>query len=212
MNISGDQVDFSRDELDRATLDPSPFVQFEKWYRAAGEAGIEAPNAMSLATASSAGVPTVRTVLLKMFDDEGLVFFTNYGSQKAIQLQENPRACAVFPWITMGRQVIVQGEVARIPAKESLSYFLSRPRESQLAAWASAQSEAVSTRALLDQAFQQIKARFRKGTIPLPDFWGGYRITPTIIEFWQSRKNRLHDRLEYRRAPADGWHISRLNP
>lgn len=212
MKISTDPVDFTRDQLVENDLAACPFQQFENWYGEAEEFGIEAPNAMSLATASKEGLPTIRTVLLKDYDKNGFVFFTNYGSQKAQQIEENPHASLLFPWITMGRQVIVKGSVARVSKKESLNYFLSRPRLSQLGAWASNQSKSVDTRALLDQAFQQIKTRFQEGKIPLPDFWGGYRVSVETIEFWQSRKNRLHDRLQYEKGKEDSWLVSRLNP
>ncbi|MFT5113325.1 MAG: pyridoxamine 5'-phosphate oxidase [Parasphingorhabdus sp.] len=212
MKISDLRADFSRDGLDEADLQTNPFEQFEKWFQEAGEDGIEAPNAMSLATASASGFPTVRTVLLKSFDEDGFVFFTNYGSRKAQQLDENPQAAILFPWITMGRQVNVKGRVARVSARESLSYFLSRPRGSQLGAWASNQSSPVSSRGILEQSLVKIKQRFKEGEIPLPDFWGGYRITPLTLEFWQSRKSRLHDRFEYSRDVDGNWIVTRLNP
>ncbi|GJL81057.1 MAG: pyridoxine/pyridoxamine 5'-phosphate oxidase [marine bacterium B5-7] len=206
-------MDFSRDGLDESDLDVNPYRQFEKWYQEAADDGIGSPNAMSLATASADGQPTVRTVLLKLFDEDGFVFFTNYGSTKAKQITENPKAALLFPWIMQGRQVIVTGAVAKISTRESLSYFLSRPRGSQIGAWASQQSEIISSRVVLEKSVNQVVERFRNRKIPLPDFWGGYRVMPEIIEFWQGRKDRLHDRFQYHRHGEDHeWVVNRVSP
>ena len=167
---------------------------------------------MSLATASKSGEPTIRTVLLKLFDDAGFVFFTNYGSNKARQIEENPNAALLFPWISQGRQVIITGAVERISTAESLSYFLSRPRGSQIGAWASDQSRMISSRAVLEKGFSQMMEKFRNREVPLPDFWGGYRVKPRVFEYWQGRSNRLHDRFQYHRDDAGAWTIHRLSP
>ncbi len=213
MRVREVDIDFSRDGLDESELAADPVSQFERWYAEAIEDGIGSPNAMSLATASADGLPTIRTVLLKLYDEKGFVFFTNYSSTKARQIDQNPRAALLFPWISQGRQVIVRGPVARIPTRESLSYFLSRPRGSQIGAWASAQSEVVGSRVLLEKSVRQVIDRFRNHEIPLPDFWGGYRVQPETVEFWQGRKDRLHDRLEYYREGDGGpWSIRRRNP
>ena len=170
------------------------------------------PHAMSLATASAEGLPTVRTVLLKGYDPHGFVFFTNYGSRKAKQISNNPQAALLFPWVRLGRQVTVAGRVEKISKSESVQYFLSRPRGSQLSAWASAQSTVISSRAILESAFATVKRRFADGEVPLPDFWGGYRVDPDSIEFWQNRKDRLHDRFLYNRGENGAWRIDRLTP
>lgn len=212
MRVKEFSIDFSRDGLEESELNVEPLRQFEKWYEEAAEDGIGSPNAMSLATASKHGIPTIRTVLLKLYDEDGFVFFTNYGSTKARQLDENPNAALLFPWISQGRQVIVTGSVARISTSESLGYFLSRPRGSQIGAWASSQSEMISSRSVLEKGFNQMVDKFRNREVPLPDFWGGYRVTPGIYEFWQGRSNRLHDRFQYHRNGDGGWSIRRVSP
>ena len=212
MRVKEFSIDFSRDGLDESELDADPLRQFEKWYEEAIEDGIGTPNAMSLATASKQAVPSIRTVLLKLYDEEGVVFFTNHGSTKARQIDENPNAALLFPWISQGRQVIVTGSVARVSTAESLSYFLSRPRGSQIGAWASSQSEMINSRAVLEKGFSQMVEKFRNREVPLPDFWGGYRVRPRVWEFWQGRANRLHDRFQYHRDGEDGWSIRRVSP
>jgi pyridoxamine 5'-phosphate oxidase len=166
---------------------------------------------MSLATADAAGRPLLRTVLLKYFDASGFVFFTNYESRKARQIGENPHVSLLFPWIVLERQVIVQGRAEKISAAESLKYFTSRPRESQLGAWVSSQSSVISSRKLLLQKLAEIRDKFSHGEIPLPSFWGGFRVVPESIEFWQGGSARLHDRFQYDRD-GDGWSIARLSP
>ena len=198
--------------LDRDDLDPDPFAQFDRWMREAIDAQLLEPNAMSLATADAAGRPGLRTVLLKGFDRRGLVFYTNYESAKARDLAANDRVALLFPWLALERQVVVTGRAARIPATESLKYFLSRPRDSQIGAWASRQSEVITTRSLLEQKFAEMKAKFAAGEIPLPTNWGGYRVTPESFEFWQGRPSRLHDRFHYRLKPDGTWRIERLMP
>ena len=206
------EPDFSRPPLLIEELESDPIVQFEKWFRAAWDENYPMPHAMSLATASAEGLPTVRTVLLKGYDPHGFVFFTNYGSRKAKQISNNPQAALLFPWVRLGRQVTVAGRVEKISKSESVQYFLSRPRGSQLSAWASAQSTVISSRAILESAFATVKRRFADGEVPLPDFWGGYRVDPDSIEFWQNRKDRLHDRFLYNRGENGAWRIDRLTP
>ena len=213
MQIPGDiEPDFSQPALELEHLDIDPISQFEQWFRQACNDDYPMPHAMSLATASADSQPTVRTVLLKQYDDKGFVFFTNYQSCKAQQINENPRASLLFPWIRLGRQIIISGKVEKISTAESLQYFLSRPRGSQLGAWASAQSSMISSRAVLESAFAEIKSRFAEGEVPLPAFWGGYRVCPDSIEFWQNRKDRLHDRFLYQIQSIGKWEINRLTP
>lgn len=211
MDIGDMRRDFESEGLDREQLDSDPVQQFEHWFNDAREAGILEPNAMSLATTGKDQQPDLRTVLLKYFDRQGFVFYTNYGSRKAGELEENPKAALLFPWIGLNRQVVVQGEVSRVSKTESLRYFASRPRGSQLGAWVSEQSRVISSRGLLEQKVAEIKRKFGDGEVPLPSFWGGYRVIPHRIEFWQGRPSRLHDRFEYLRS-HDGWTIQRLQP
>ncbi len=211
MDISHMRRDFESEGLDREHLDDNPTRQFEYWFHDAKEAGILEPNAMSLATSGRDGHPNLRTVLLKYFDDQGFVFYTNYGSRKAREIDENPSAALLFPWIGLNRQVIIQGRVEKVSKAESLRYFAARPRGSQVGAWVSEQSRVITSRGLLEQKVAEIKQRFSSGEIPLPSFWGGYRVVPQRIEFWQGRPSRLHDRFEYVRQD-DGWLIQRLQP
>lgn len=211
MDIGDMRRDFESEGLDREQLDSDPVRQFEHWFNDAREAGILEPNAMSLATTGGDLQPDLRTVLLKYFDQQGFVFYTNYGSRKAAELEENPKGALLFPWIGLNRQVIVQGEVTRVSKAESLRYFASRPRGSQLGAWVSEQSRVISSRGMLEQKVAEIKRKFGDREVPLPSFWGGYRVVPHRIEFWQGRPSRLHDRFEYLRS-HDGWTIQRLQP
>ncbi|MEI7800918.1 MAG: pyridoxamine 5'-phosphate oxidase [Opitutaceae bacterium] len=212
MNLSDLRRQYASRSLDRPDLQADPFAQFDLWMREAIETEILEPNAMALATVSSNGAPTVRTVLLKGFDERGLVFYTNYASAKARDLAANSQVACLFQWLPLERQVSVTGRAEKISTAESLKYFLSRPHESQIGAWASRQSQIITTRALLEEKFAEMKNKFRAGEVPLPEFWGGYRVLPHTFEFWQGRPNRLHDRFVYRQTPSDSWHIERLMP
>lgn len=211
MDISDMRRDFESEGLDRNALDENPVQQFQLWFEDARKADILEPNAMSLATTGTDGMPDLRTVLLKYFDDQGFVFYTNYGSRKAREMEENPQAALLFPWIALNRQVRIQGSVERVSKAESLRYFASRPRGSQIGAWVSQQSQVITSRGLLEQKVAEIKQKFGSGDVPLPSFWGGYRVVPQRIEFWQGRPSRLHDRFEYVKED-DVWHIQRLQP
>ena len=198
--------------LDRDQLNLDPFNQFEIWFEEAKEVE-STPNAMSLATACESGVPSLRTVLLKIFDKNGFVFFTNYKSKKATQLKQNKNVAILFNWIALERQVGIEGEAEKIDKTESLKYFLGRPRGSQLGAWVSNQSSILASRDELEMKLEKIKNRFsEKRSIPIPDFWGGFRIKPLRFEFWQGRPNRLHDRFLYSRIKENSWEINRLSP
>lgn len=203
--------------LAREQVHRDPLVQFGGWLEQARDAGIWEPNAMSLATADPGpAAPSQRSVLMKGFDADGFVFFTNHGSRKAKQMRDNTRVSALFPWYALQRQVIIEGVVQRIGADEARDYFHSRPRDAQLGAWASRQSETLASRRELESRMARITERFDGAQVPLPEFWGGYRIRPHRMEFWQGRIHRLHDRILYTRAAgADGpggWEISRLSP
>lgn len=188
-----------------------PIELFRAWFDAARESGILLPEAVTLATSTADGMPSARMVLLKGFDAEGFVFFTNYGSQKARELDANPRAALCFHWAVLQRQVRVAGAVARVSQQESADYFATRPRGSQLGAWASRQSEPLVAREDLERRAREVEARFSGADVPLPVFWGGYRLAPTRVEFWQGRTDRLHDRLVFLRE-GDGWSTQRLYP
>ncbi|MGB6329780.1 MAG: pyridoxamine 5'-phosphate oxidase [Halarcobacter sp.] len=198
--------------LDKDDLDDNPLKQFELWFNQAINAQLREPNAMVLATTGKNMMPSVRTVLLKIFDEKGFVFFSNYKSKKAKDIEENPKVAVLFPWLDLDRQVKIEGTIQKISTKESLKYFLSRPKGSQLGAWVSHQSEIVTSRSLLEAKFDEIKNKFIKGEIPFPDFWGGYTIKPEVIEFWQAGTNRLHDRFVYTLQEDSSWKIERLAP
>lgn len=211
MDISAYRQDYQNTPLSRAQLHADPMQQFTLWFEQACKAGLVEPNAMSLATVAADGQPSLRTVLLKFFDARGFVFYTNFGSRKAREMTGNPRVALLFPWVELARQVVVTGTVSRISTVESARYFASRPRESQLGAWVSRQSEVISSRQLLLQQFEKAKQKFLAGKIPLPDFWGGYRVFAHSMEFWQGQSSRLHDRFLYRRQES-GWSLERLAP
>ncbi|HEY2430664.1 MAG TPA: pyridoxamine 5'-phosphate oxidase, partial [Acidimicrobiales bacterium] len=199
--------------LRSAEVDPDPIAQFHRWLADATAAGIPDPGAMILATADGEGIPSARTVLLKHVDHRGFVFYTNRTSRKGRDLTENPHAALVFPWYAVRRQVVVSGDAEEVDAAEADAYFASRPRGSQLGAWASRQSAVVPGRGTIDQWFAEAQERFAPGPVPRPPFWGGWRVVPVAIELWQGRSDRLHDRLRYRRDPPDGtWILERLSP
>jgi pyridoxamine 5'-phosphate oxidase len=203
--------DYLQGGLHRKDLAEDPIVQFERWLQQSIDAEIPDPTAMTVATVNADGQPSQRIVLLKHLDERGFVFYTNYESHKAQDLAVNPKISLHFPWHVLERQVKICGVATKVSSAESLKYFASRPQESQLAAWASAQSRPVSSRQLLMQQFNAMKEKFKQGQIPLPIFWGGYRVEPKTIEFWQGGGNRLHDRFEYTRTTS-GWSIERLAP
>ncbi|WKU49402.1 pyridoxamine 5'-phosphate oxidase [Streptomyces sp. VNUA116] len=201
--------------LSEKDLAPDPYEQFALWFAEAFAAGLREPNAMVVSTAGPDGRPSSRTVLLKGYDHHGFVFYTNYGSRKATDLARNPYVSLLFPWHPIGRQVIVAGTAERVDPAETAVYFHSRPRGSQLGAWASAQSAVVSSREEIDAAYARLLARYPEGEpVPVPTGWGGYRVTAESVEFWQGRENRLHDRLRYVRegGEGEGWRVERLSP
>ena len=210
MDIKGLRKEYANPVLTREMLDPDPYGQFERWFQETCNAGLSEPNAMTLATVGADGQPTLRTVLLKLFDRDGFVFYTNYGSRKAQQIAVNSRVALLFPWVKLARQVAITGVAEKVSLAESARYFASRPHESQLGAWISQQSSVLTSRQLLMNELEKIKARFRKGEVPLPDFWGGYRVRPASIEFWQGQTSRLHDRFLYTRQADASWTIERL--
>ncbi len=212
MEITEAERKFTIEGLQRKELREDPLEQFESWFTQAWDAKIPDAHAMSLATASAKGVPTVRTVLLKQFDPDGFVFYTNYESVKARQIDENPHVELLIYWQAQYRQVRIAGLAEKIPTAESLKYFLTRPFESRLGAWASAQSSVISTRGIMEMKFEEMKRKFSLGEVPLPSFWGGYRVIPHTFEFWQGRKNRMHDRFLYSLEEDSSWKIERLAP
>ena len=212
LDIAALRHDYVAHGLRRADLDPDAIKQFAKWFGAAAAAEIRDVNAMSLATIGSDGGPDVRVVLLKAISDRGFVFFTNYLSTKGRQLEANPQAALTFFWVQLERQIRIRGTVAKTSRDESEEYFRSRPLGSQLGAWASAQSEVIDGRDALEARLAEVAQRFTDGDVPLPDYWGGYRLHPQTIEFWQGRANRLHDRFRYTRGSDEKWLIERLSP
>ena len=197
--------------LDKEDLNADPIVQFESWFEEAKKAE-PLPTAMSLATVNNIGEPTVRTVLLKLFDKKGFVFFTNYKSRKADHIKDNPNVAVLFNWVALERQVSITGFAEKIKTKESIKYFMNRPRGSQLGGWVSDQSSVLSSREILEMKLEEMKHKFSDCEIPLPDFWGGYRIVPKTFEFWQGRSNRLHDLFLYSKQSDESWQIDRIAP
>ncbi len=199
--------------LSRADLEKDPVLQFSAWFEQARKTEIADPTAMVLATVGSSGRPSQRTVLLKYFDQKGFVFFTNFESRKAMEIKGNSQVSLLFVWLELERQVMINGIAGKISVAESAKYFMSRPKESQMAAWVSSQSHPLTSKQILMQKFQEMKTKIGEGKVPLPSFWGGYRVEPLEIEFWQGGQNRLHDRFLYAKVEgADDWTINRLAP
>ena len=212
MNLEQFRREYLKGGLRSKDLPATPLELFEIWQQQAIESGLIDPTAMIVATVSAQGQPSQRTVLLKHLDDSGFVFYTNYGSRKAREIAENHRVSLLFPWHPLEREVKVCGTATKVSLAESVRYFASRPRESQLAAWASQQSRKLYTREFLLTQLEHMKQKYAHGEVPLPDFWGGFRVVPHEIEFWQGGANRLHDRFEYRLQPEGGWTVERLAP
>lgn len=211
MNIADLRRDYARQGLDEQQLDAHPLKQFAIWFKEVHDAGVLEPNAMTLATVDASGSPSARIVLLKGIEDRGITFFTNYDSRKGRELADNPHAAVVIYWAEVERQVRIEGTVEKTSREESEYYFHSRPYGSQLGAWVSQQSQPVASRQVLEQRMEELKRQHPEGHVPLPPFWGGYRLLPTSIEFWQGRPSRLHDRLHY--LQRDGrWVVERLSP
>ncbi len=203
--------EYSRASLDEHDMGPDPIAEFARWFAEAQRAQLPEPNAMTLATAAADGAPSARVVLLKGFDQRGFLFFTDYRSRKALELEANPRAALVFYWGELDRQVRIAGGVASASREESERYFRTRPLGSRYGAWASQQSTVISGRAALEADLREVEARFSGGEVPLPPHWGGYRVAPEVVEFWQGRESRLHDRIRYVRHES-GWSVERLSP
>ena len=213
MDLSAFRRDYLRGGLSRADLETNPMLQFTHWFEQAQKADIPDSTAMILATVNNKGQPSQRTVLLKYYDENGFVFFTNFSSRKAGEIKDNHQVSMIFVWLDLERQIIINGSAEKISATESAKYFMSRPKESQMAAWVSSQSHPVSSRQMLMQKFQEVKTKIGEGKVPLPSFWGGYRVKPIEMEFWQGRENRLHDRFLYTKdTESDVWSPERLAP
>jgi len=202
---------YNNSGLDKEDLHADPIVQFETWFEQVKEAE-PIPTAMSLSTVNNNGEPTLRTVLLKLFDKKGLVFFTNYKSRKADHIADNSNVAVLFNWVALERQISINGVAEKIKTRESITYFKSRPRGSQIGAWVSDQSSILSSREILEMKLDEIERKFSGVEVPLPDFWGGFRIKPKTFEFWQGRPNRLHDRFVYSRQSNESWKIDRIAP
>jgi pyridoxamine 5'-phosphate oxidase len=212
LDLESLRTEYTKGGLEREDLHENPIEQFNRWMQQTVDAKLPDPNAMTIATVDATGQPSQRIVLLKQLDDRGFVFFTNLNSHKAQDLKYNPKISLHFPWYFLERQVKVCGVAEQLSTAEVLKYFVTRPRDSQLGAWASQQSRPISSRALLLQQFESMKNKFSKGEIPLPDFWGGFRVKPHQIEFWQGGAARLHDRFQYNLQPDNSWAIERLEP
>ncbi len=212
MDLSLMRDEFEKAGLHRSDLNIDPVKQFAHWFEDVQQAGYRMPNAVTLATVDSHGQPSIRMVLLKMFDEKGFVFYTNYESRKASEMAQNPKVALHFPWHDLERQVCITGTVEKVSTAESLKYFLTRPKGSQIGAWVSNQSSVISSRQALMMKFEEMKQKFEHQEVPLPSFWGGFRVVPNKFEFWQGQKSRLHDRFQYTRGEADEWLIERLAP
>ncbi len=212
IDVSGLRRVYSEGGLSREDLTEKPIDLFEKWLKQAIDSGLPDPTGMVVSTVDSTGQPTSRMVLLKNYDEHSLVFFTNYGSRKAQQLMGNPKIAILFPWYPLERQVAFLGTATKLSLLETAKYFTSRPRDSQIGAWTSHQSSRISARSALESKFMELKQKFQKGEIPVPTFWGGFRVEFHSVEFWQGRPSRLHDRFIYEKNAEGGWDISRLAP
>ncbi len=211
-NIADIRKDYQLQSLLEKDVDHDPFVQFNTWWDDAIKSELEEINAMTLATASASGKPSARTVLLKSVSENGFVFFTNYNSHKGKELEENPNACLVFFWKELERQIRITGKVEKVTAVESDEYFNSRPEGSKIGAWASPQSSVIESREIIEENITQYEHRFADEKITRPPHWGGYIVIPTVIEFWQGRRNRLHDRIQYSKMQDESWKVERLAP
>jgi len=211
-DLSELRKEYTGASLRRKDLAANPIDQFETWFSQAQELEVVEPNAMSLSTVDANGQAWQRMVLLKAFDQRGFIFFTNFGSRKAKQIETNSRVSLLFPWVSIHRQVAVSGTAEKISSTESLKYFVKRPYGSQIGAWASEQSSVISSRSLLHAKLDEMKRKFKSGEVPLPSFWGGYRVRPNTLEFWQGGTNRIHDRFLYSIGADDSWNIDRLSP
>ena len=211
-SIASLRQEYTRASLDIDSANENPYLQFEKWFHEAQTSEVLEPNAFVLSTVDQDQQPFQRTVLMKALNEQGIVFYTNYESRKAQHISKNNQVSALFPWYSLERQVNVIGKAVKVSAKESLNYFASRPHGSQLGAWVSQQSRVISSRSILEMKLAEMKRKFQEGKVPLPDFWGGFRIEPVSFEFWQGRKSRLHDRLIYTKNNAGDWKIERLAP
>ncbi|MFM7153819.1 MAG: pyridoxamine 5'-phosphate oxidase [Bacteroidota bacterium] len=213
VDIAALRQNYALHTLSESDVASDPFEQYRTWFHEAVNSQLPEPNAFILATAGADGRPGARTVLLKEFTRDGFVFYTNYESRKGRELLENPNAAMLFMWLELQRQVRIEGVVEKVGAAESLAYFQSRPRASQIGAWASHQSSVADSREEIERRQQEVEARFEGfDVLPLPPFWGGYRLKPDSFEYWQGRESRLHDRIAYRKSETDGWDISRLMP
>lgn len=212
MNIGDIRTEYTLAGLRRKDLLADPMQQFKRWFEQAAAAQLPEVNAMSIATVGTDGMPQVRTVLLKGFDVTGYVFYTNYASAKACEIEQNPQVSVLLPWLALERQVRISGAVEKVSQAESKNYFNTRPRGSQLGAWVSSQSEVIESRAVLEGLLEQTEEQFKGSEIPLPSNWGGYRIIPKSYEYWQGRANRLHDRFKYTLIAEGQWQINRLAP
>lgn len=210
-DVANLRQEYSKSVLDLDSVDPSPINQFRTWFDEAIKSEILEPNAMVVGTVDNNNQPMQRTVLMKAFDEKGIVFYTNYSSRKSDQIAQNPRVSLLFPWYGLERQVAITGVAKKITKAESLAYFASRPFGSRLGAWVSQQSKVITSRSILEMKLEEMKQKFKDGKIPLPDFWGGFRVIPDSFEFWQGRPNRLHDRIYYKNE-NNQWDISRMSP
>ena len=211
MSLADLRREYARAKLDESTVSRDPFEEFGRWFAEAQRAELPEPNAMTLATATPDGIPSARLVLLKGFDERGFAFFTDYRSRKGLELEANPRAALVLYWGELERQVRITGVASRTSVEESESYFRSRPVGSRMGAWVSHQSQVIPSRSYLEDGLRAVSGKYPTGDVPLPPYWGGYRVLPDAMEFWQGRENRLHDRIRYVRE-GEGWKVERLSP